>query len=97
MLDLATVKNFLRVEHDEDDELIKIYMDTADEYIKSACGENVDMETAKARTLTLMLVSDYYETRSPNGAAQYSHNVQSMITQLRLETEGKDEETGVSA
>ena len=58
MLDLATVKNFLRVEHDEDDELIKIYMDTADEYIKSACGENVDMETAKARTLTLMLVSD---------------------------------------
>ena len=35
-LELTEVKNFLRCEHDEDDELIKIYMSSAEEYVKSA-------------------------------------------------------------
>ena len=44
MLDLATVKNFLRCEHDEDDELIQMYIESAEDYVKSACGDNVDLE-----------------------------------------------------
>lgn len=86
-LELTEVKNFLRCEHDEDDELIKIYMSSAEEYVKSACGDGVNLEKAKAKTLLLMLISDYYETRTAYGQGSYSHNIASMITQLRLETE----------
>lgn len=91
MLDLATVKNFLRCEHDEDDELIQMYIESAEDYVKSACGDNVDLEKAKSRTILLMLISDYYENRTVYGQGQYSHNVSSMITQLRLETETEAE------
>ena len=87
MLELAEVKNFLRCEHDEDDELIKMYMVSAEDYVQSACGDNVDMEKAKTRTILLMLISDYYENRTAYGQGSYSHNISSMITQLRLETE----------
>ena len=87
MLDLSEVKNFLRCEHDEDDELIKMYMETAEDYLKSACGDNVDLEKPKAKTILLMLISDYYENRTAYRQGQYSHNVSSMTTQLRLETE----------
>ena len=87
MVDLATAKNFLRCEHDEDNELIKIYINAAEEYVKSACGDNVDMKKARVNTVILMLVSDYYETRSACGQGSYSHNVASMLTQIRLETE----------
>lgn len=91
MLDLATVKNFLRCEHDEDDELIQMYIGAAEDYVKSACGDSVDLEKPKARTVLLMLISDYYENRTAYGQGQYSHNVSSMITQLRLETETEAE------
>lgn len=87
MLDLATVKNFLRCEHDEDDALIETYIEAAADYVKSACGDSVDLETAKARTIQLMLISDYYETRTAYGQGGYSHNISSALTQLRLETE----------
>lgn len=91
MLDLSAVKNFLRCEHDEDDELIQMYMEAAEDYVKSACGNSVDLEKPKAKTILLMLISDYYENRTAYGQGQYSHNVSSMITQLRLETETEAE------
>ena len=66
MLDLATVKNFLRCEHDEDDELIQMYIESAEDYVKSACGDNVDLEveslTTKDRmTYALDQVKDTYK------------------------------------
>ena len=91
-LELTEVKNFLRCEHDEDDELIKIYMSSAEEYVKSACVYSENLETSKAKTLLLMLISDYYENRTAYGQGSYSHNITSMITQLRLETEMEADE-----
>lgn len=87
MLELSTVKNFLRIEHDEDDELITMYISAAAEYIKSACGNDVDFDSAKVNTVLLMLISDFYEKRTPYGQGSYSRSVASMLTQIRLETE----------
>lgn len=87
MVDLATAKDFLRVEHNADDKLIELYIDSAKEYVTSACGNNVDFTKKRTETIVLMLVSDYYETRTAYGKGAYSHNVSSMLTQLRLETE----------
>ncbi len=90
MLDLSVAKNFLKVEHDEDDELISMYINTAEEYLKSACGDNVNTENPKAQTIMLMLISEYYENRTVVGHGNYSSSICSMITQLRLETEMED-------
>ncbi len=96
MVDLDKAKNFLRVEHDEDDTLIEMYIDAAAGYIKSACGDNVDLNKKKVETVQLMLISDYYENRAATGQGGYSHSVSSMLTQLRLETEIEGENSGYS-
>lgn len=87
MITLEETKNFLRLDTDMDNELIKSYITAAEEYVKSACGDDVDLECERARTVMLMLVGDYYECRSAYGNAKYSQNIVSMLWQLRLETE----------
>lgn len=61
-LTLDEVKNFLRLDTSDDDTLLEIYISTAEEYVKSACGRQVDLDNPKAHTVMLMLVGDYYET-----------------------------------
>lgn len=85
-LTLDEVKNFLRLDTSDDDTLLEIYISTAEEYVKSACGRQVDLDNPKAHTIMLMLVGDYYENRSPYGQAKYSQNVSTMLMQLQLET-----------
>ena len=86
-LELTEVKNFLRIDFDDDDALLEHYMQTAEEYIKSACGENVNLEKSKAKTIMLMLIGDYYESRSPYGQQKYSQNISTLLLQLQLETD----------
>ena len=85
-LTLEEVKNFLRLDTSDDDTLLGIYISTAEEYVKSACGRQVDLDNPKSHTVMLMLVGDYYENRSPYGQAKYSQNVSTMLMQLQLET-----------
>ena len=85
-LTLNEVKNFLRLDTSDDDTLLEIYISTAEEYVKSACGSQVDLDNPKAHTVMLMLVGDYYEKRSPYGQVKYSQNVSTMLMQLQLET-----------
>ena len=61
-------------------------LNLAEEYVKSACGRQVDLDNPKAHTVMLMLVGDYYENRSPYGQTKYSQNVSTMLMQLQLET-----------
>lgn len=85
-LTLEEVKKFLRLDMPDDDTLLETYISTAEEYVKSACGEQVDLDNPKAHTIMLMLVGDYYENRSPYGQAKYSQNVSTILMQLQLET-----------
>lgn len=87
MVTLERAKQFLRIEHDFDDELISSFITAAEKYVKSACGKNVDLDEERAEIVTLMITSDYYECRTPYGQEKYSQNVSTILTQLRLETE----------
>ena len=46
-LTLDEVKNFLRLDTSDDDTLLEIYISTAEEYVKSACGRQVDLDNDK--------------------------------------------------
>ena len=92
MINLDRVKCFVRVDQDADDNLLLSYIDASRRYIISACGENVNLNDSRAEQIQLMMIGDWYDTRSMYGSGSYSNTVNSMLMQLRLETENTDNE-----
>lgn len=65
---LEKVKQFLKVDFDDDDTLIELIMEAAEEYITGAVG-TCDFKKARVKLLFLNIVSNMYENR------QYAVNV----------------------
>lgn len=59
---IETVKDYLRVDGDDDDGLISLMMETAKEYIVSAVGE-YDEEDKTANLLFCAIVQNLYDSR----------------------------------
>ena len=59
---IETVKDYLRVDGDDDDGLISLMMETAKEYIVSAVGE-YDEEDKTANLLLCAIVQNLYDNR----------------------------------
>ncbi len=102
-MDITLVKNFLRIDIDDDDEYIQLLIEVAKEYITAAVGQ---CEESKPRVKLLMLniIASLYETRQftidkNNEKVQYA--LQTMIMQLQLEsfvaTSQKTTESGDSS
>ena len=66
MLTLTEVKQFLRVDFEDDDVLIGSLMNVADEYMKSSVGANYDDTSERAKVLLCIVISDLYDNRSMN-------------------------------
>ena len=84
---LEEVKNFLKVDFDDDDSLITLEIAAAEEYIADAVGQYKE-SSARMKLLLLNIVSTLYENRvytvlQANEKVQYSHR--SMVLQLQLE------------
>ena len=86
-LTLIEVKNYLRVDFSDDDNLIQALMDTADEYLKASVGLLYDNMSERAKTLSLIVVSDLYDNRGIQDKA--SNNTRRLVDdfslQMRLE------------
>ena len=63
MLTLDEVKKYLRVDFDDDDTLIACFMSVADSYLTASVGAGYDKESERAKTLSLILISDLYDNR----------------------------------
>lgn len=63
-LNLEKVKRFIRVEHDEDDELLEGLMKTAGEYIEGVTGKRAEGSQAY-KLAVLQLTAHWYENRIP--------------------------------
>ncbi len=93
-MDLDEVKNFLRVDFDDDDTYIQLLIDGAKEYIINAIGF-FDNSIARMRILLLLLVGYMYESRSymiENKSDKVAYPWRSIVLQLQLEYLGKSEE-----
>ncbi len=85
-MDLSTVKNYLKIDFDDDDELINMLIATAKEYIINAIG-NFDESKSSHKLLLLSIVANLYEDRSfmsPKSNEKTSYPIKSLITQLQL-------------
>jgi uncharacterized phage protein (predicted DNA packaging) len=87
MLTLQEVKDYLRVDFNEDDALISSLMTAADEYLKSSVGVEYDNTSERAKTLSLIVISDLYDNRglSDKASANVRRLVEDFSLQLRLE------------
>ena len=89
---IEDVKNYLRVDHDDDDELIELMMAAAEEFIIGACGK-FDETKRKARLVYLAAVQNLYDNRTLTSTSTQGYSVssnmslmmRSMLSQLQIE------------
>ncbi len=93
IIDISTVKEFLRIEQDYilEDELIQLMIANAEQYILDVVDNfnyDNDKQMTKAKLLVLVLVNDWYENREymTDGKVtqKVRHTVQSLLLQLQL-------------
>jgi uncharacterized phage protein (predicted DNA packaging) len=92
ILSLEEVKEWLRVDHDEDDTTLNHLILASEQYLKNATGKEFDTENKLAKLFCLTLITDWYENRQLTGekiGEKVRFIIQSMLTQLQY---GGDEE-----
>ena len=88
-MELSEIKKFLRIDFDNDDDILKLIMSAAEEYIRGAVG-SFDVSSSKAKLLFLNIVSSMYENRLytvDTGNEKLSWINQSVLLQLQLESD----------
>ena len=88
MLTLQDVKSYLKIDFDDDDELLNSLIKTADEYLKSAISSTYNSDTERAKLLSLIVIQDLYNNRGLT--EKVSGNVRKLVSdftlQLKLES-----------
>ncbi|MFR8848209.1 head-tail connector protein [Clostridium fessum] len=95
-MDLEDIKNYLRIDGDEEDGLLRTMIDAGKEFIRSAVGEYDDTDST-AQVLLAAVVQNMYDNRELMQSEQQvkkriEYTFQSMILQLRMKYGLKQEE-----
>ncbi len=84
VLTLEEAKKYLRVDGDEEDDLITSFVIAAEIYIKNATSKNVDLKSELAKLAARILISHWHENREVVGKAeQLAFSLQSILVQLQ--------------
>ncbi|MGG3674935.1 head-tail connector protein [Bacillus nitratireducens] len=84
VLTLEEAKKYLRVDGDEEDDLIASFITAAEQYIKNATSKNVDLKSELAKLAARILIAHWYENREAVGKAeQLAFSLQSILVQLQ--------------
>lgn len=89
LMDLVSVKKYLRIDFDGDDEILEIIMQAAADYIKSAVGD-FHADDPRVKLLFLNITASMYENRlysvdTTNEKLSWINS--SLLLQLQLEGE----------
>jgi uncharacterized phage protein (predicted DNA packaging) len=95
ILTLEEVKSFLRIDYNDEDSLLQIYIDGAEAYLYNATGIIFDNTNNLAKLYCFCLISDWYENRNfatdiKNGNVneKVRYTLQSILLQLQLSEVG---------
>ncbi|KHO36863.1 phage gp6-like head-tail connector protein [Clostridium tetani] len=85
---LEEVKEYVRIDGNEEDNTLKLLIRNAELYIEDASksiDEMSDRTKEKAKLLALVLISDWYDNRSMNmkTSEKARYTVRSLLTQIR--------------
>ena len=85
-MDLLELKQYLRIDHDEDDLMLQSFQGVAQEYIKNSVGA-IDIENQLYKLAESLLVGHWYEnrevTRIGNNSYDLPYSFESIIYQLK--------------
>lgn len=88
-MELSTIKLFLKVDFDDDDEIITLMRDVAEKYIIGAVG-TCNFNDPRVRLLALVIITELYEKRSysvEKAGEKAQYTIRSIISQLQAEQE----------
>ncbi|MCI6031574.1 head-tail connector protein [Fusobacterium varium] len=88
LLGIEDVKNYLRIDYNEDDNLLQSLMVAAENYLNDAiCNleERLKEEKFKERAKILMyvIIQDWYDNRESGESKDFNYTIRSMMTQLQ--------------
>lgn len=84
VLTLEEAKKYLRVDGDEEDDLITSFVIAAEMYIKNATSKNVNLKSELAKLAARTLIAHWHENREAVGKAeQLAFSLQSILVQLQ--------------
>lgn len=92
ILSVGEVKNYLRVDYDEDDILIQDLIESAEDYLYNATGKKFTEKNKLAKRYCLALVYDWYKDKGMNIRAtknttvseKVKYTLQSILLQLKF-------------
>lgn len=87
-MELTEIKEFLRVDFDEDDILIGSLKLAAETYIKNAGSKISSYENALYKLAVLLLIAHWYENREVIGTdSKLAYSLQCLLMQLQYSYE----------
>jgi uncharacterized phage protein (predicted DNA packaging) len=84
IISLDEAKEWLRIEHNDEDNILQMLIKSAETYLQNATGNTFDNTNNLAKLFCLVLVTDWYENREMVGKAseKVRQTVESMLAQL---------------
>lgn len=89
---LDKVKQYLKIDYDDDDTTLNLLIDSAKKYVTSATGYT-DVTEPRIQLLIMVLVKDWYDNSSyttDRVSQSASYTIKSILRQLRLECDDND-------
>ncbi|MEW5321333.1 head-tail connector protein [Geobacillus thermoleovorans] len=84
IITLDEAKQWLRIDHNDEDSLISTLISAAEKYLVNATGNTFDNTNELAKLFCFVLVADWYENREMIGktSEKVRHTVESIVAQL---------------
>ncbi|AUN11445.1 head-tail connector protein [Clostridium botulinum] len=91
ILTLNETKNYLRIDYDDEDIILQLCIDNAEEYIRDAIDDfdnkiQIERFQRKAKLLAMMLIQDMFDNRElmTKDNEKYKYIAKSLIMQMNL-------------
>lgn len=91
-MDLATVKEYLKIDFDDDDRILEMLLGSARRYVLDAVGYQPDEADERVQLLLLVLVSDWYEHREYTSSQKVSQKVRYTVRSIVLQLQYSEEQ-----
>lgn len=98
-MELSVIKEYLKIDFDDDDRLLEMLLGAARRYVFDAVGYQPDESDERVKLLLLVLISDWYEhreymeitTKTQSISQKVRYTVRSIVLQLQY-SEAKNNE-----
>lgn len=86
IIELEEAKTFAKIEYEEENEIVQLLVDVAEEGLKNATGIVFDSNNSLARLYCLVMVKDLYDNREitvEKASEKIRFTIQSILIQLK--------------